>query len=206
MLSERMALPLLVMTLLVVGGCSSPPGDPDDPQNPACLQRAAFGDPRKSSYALPYRVGSAPFVFQTYCGPVSHGRDGQMSIDFVMPVGSEVMAARAGTVREVIDRHEDFGRGINFIYIEHEDGTSAFYAHLKQDSSVVGVGDPVAAGQLIALSGASGTSLEHLHFGVASRWPPRKPDDVPVNFRNAKGPLDERGGLQRGERYQALPF
>ena len=29
----------------------------------------------------------------------------------------------------------------------------------------------------------------------ASSWPPRRPDDVPVNFRNARGELDERGGL-----------
>jgi murein DD-endopeptidase MepM/ murein hydrolase activator NlpD len=203
---EWSALPLLAVVSLVAAGCSSPPGDPDDPQDPTCLERAVFGDPEKSPYVLPYRVGSAFFVFQTYCGPVSHGRDGQMSIDFVMPVGSEVLAARAGTVREVIDHHEDFGRRFNLIYVEHEDGTSAFYGHLKQDSAAVEVGDHVAAGQLIALSGASGTSLEHLHFGVASRWPPRRPDDLPVNFRNAKGPLDERGGLQRGVRYLALPF
>ncbi len=154
---------------------------------------------------LPYRMGSAFRVFQTYCGPFSHGRDDQMSIDFEMPVGSEVLAARAGIIRRVVDAYEDFGRDINHIFIEHEDGTSALYAHLTQDSAAVAEGTSVVEGQLIALSGASGTSLAHLHFGVASQWPPRKPDDVPVNFRNAKGPLDERGGLQCGVLYEALP-
>jgi len=129
-----------------------------------------------------------------------------MSIDFLMPKGSEVLAARPGKVRRVIDQHEDFGREINHVCIEHEDGTSAFYAHLEQNSAAVGVGDLVIAGQLIARSGASGTSLEHLHFGVSSRWPPHRPDDLPVNFRNAEGPLDGRGGLQQGVRYEALPY
>jgi hypothetical protein len=58
---------------------------------------------------------------------------------------------------------------------------------------------------MIALSGASGTSLEHLHFGAARSWPVRKPDDLPVNFRNSQGQLDQRGGLQRGVVYLALP-
>jgi len=154
---------------------------------------------------LPYPVGDSYEVFQTYCGPVSHGKDGQMSIDFLMALGSEVVAARAGIVREVVDQHPDFGRRFNVIFIEHEDGTAAFYGHLKEGSARVRIGERVASGQVIARSGASGTILEHLHFGVASHWPPRRPDDVPVNFRNGEGPLDERGGLQRGVEYRALP-
>jgi len=197
---------LLAVGALVLAGCFSIPGRPDDPQDSACLEHAVFGKPEESPYVLPYAVGSAYDVFQTYCGPVSHGKDGQMSIDFLMPLGTEVVAARAGVVRRLIDEHEDSGRGINAIWVEHEDGTSAFYAHLQQKSAKVKVGDHVAAGQVIALSGASGTSIEHLHFGVASSWPPRKPDDLPVNFRNARGSLDERGGLQRGVVYTAVPY
>jgi murein DD-endopeptidase MepM/ murein hydrolase activator NlpD len=196
---------LLVLGSVLLAGCFSIPGHPDDPQVPACLENAVFGKPAESSYVLPYPVGSAYGVFQTYCGPVSHGKDGQMAIDFLMPMGSKIAAARSGIVRHATDRHKDFGRGFNIIYIEHEDGTSAFYAHLQQGSARVQVGDGVVAGQVIALSGASGTSLEHLHFGVASRWPVRKPDDLPVNFRNSQGALDERGGLQRGVVYRAVP-
>jgi murein DD-endopeptidase MepM/ murein hydrolase activator NlpD len=165
-----------------------------------------FGPPEQSAYVLPYPVGTVYEVFQTYCGPVSHGRDGQMAIDFLMPLGSDVVAARAGVVRQVVDRHEDFGRRFNLIYIEHEDGTSAFYGHLREGSAKVRVGDRVVQGQLIALSGASGTSLAHLHFGVASSWPVRRPDDLPVNFRNSKGALDERGGPKQGVFYRALPY
>ena len=196
---------LSVAGLLLLTGCLSMPGHPDDPQDPECLEQAIFGKPEESEYMLPFPVGSAYEVFQTYCGPVSHGKDGQMSIDFLMPMGSEVTAARAGTVRVVIDHHPDYGRRINLIYIEHEDGSSAFYAHLQQDGALVLAGEQVAAGQMIALSGASGTSLEHLHFGVSSSWPVGKQDDFPVNFRNCRGELDQRGGLQRGIFYLATP-
>ena len=104
------------------------PGRPDDPQVAACLEHAVFGKPEESAYVLPYPVGREFEVFQTYCGPVSHGKDDQMSIDFLMPVGSEIVASRAGTVRYVTDGHEDYGRGINYIYIEHQDHSAAFYA------------------------------------------------------------------------------
>lgn len=197
-------------TTLVLGAvcllqtsCLSLPGHPDDPQVPACLENAEFGKPEESLYVLPFPVGNSYEVFQTYCGPVSHGKDGQMSIDFLMPIGSEVVASRGGVVRDAVDRHKDFGRTFNLIYIEHDDGSSAFYGHLMQDEVRVKVGERVETGQVIALSGSSGTSLEHLHFGVARTWPPRKPDDFPVNFRNSQGSLDDRGGLKRGLVYWA---
>jgi len=189
---------------LVQAGCTMP-GNPGDPQTPSCLVNARFGDPADSPYVLPYPAGESYEVFQTYCGPVSHGRDGQMAIDFLLPTGSVVVAARAGVVRRVVDGHRDGGRQFNSIHVEHADGSSAFYGHLQQDSAIVAVGDTVSAGQPIARSGSSGTSLPHLHFGVASTWPVRHPDDLPVNFRNANGPHDERGGLMRATFYEALP-
>jgi murein DD-endopeptidase MepM/ murein hydrolase activator NlpD len=146
---------------------------------------------------------------QTYCGPFTHGRDNQLAYDFWMPIGEELVAARAGVVREVIDRYEDQNlnwREFNLIHIEHADGSTAFYAHLMQDSAVVEVGDQVMAGELIARSGETGTSVPHLHFGVYRTWPWRQNDDLPINFRNAQGPLDARGGLQVDVTYLALPF
>ncbi len=164
----RMPSAVLVLAgCLFLAGCFSIPGRPDDPQDPDCLERAVFGAPEDSPYVLPYPVGSNYGVLQTYCGPLSHGKDGQMAIDFLMPLGSTVAAARDGIVRRTYDSHEDFGSSFNIIYIEHDDGTSAFYAHLQQHSVRVHSGDRVVAGQEIALSGSSGTSLEHLHFGVA---------------------------------------
>jgi murein DD-endopeptidase MepM/ murein hydrolase activator NlpD len=92
------------------------------------------------------------------------------------------------------------------MFIEHEDGTSAFYAHLVQHSVAADVGEHVEQGQLIALSGTSGGTVAVLHFGVYNTWPVRGGDDVAVNFSNAEGPLDERGGLRQGAVYTALPY
>lgn len=195
----------LAVVGLVQAGCAAAPGNPANPQTPSCLEHATFGDPADSPYRLPYPAGKTYEVFQTYCGPVSHGRDGQMSIDFLMPVGAVVAAARDGVVRRVIDGYPDGGRRFNGIYIEHPDGSSSFYGHLEKGSIAVKVGETVSAGQAVARSGSSGTSLPHLHFGVARTWPVRHPDDLPVNFNNADGPLDERGGLVRAASYRALP-
>jgi murein DD-endopeptidase MepM/ murein hydrolase activator NlpD len=189
---------------LIHAGCLMP-GNPGDPQVASCLVGVKFGEPADSPYVLPYPVGESYEVFQTYCGPVSHGRDGQMAIDFLMPVGSAIVASRDGIVRAADDQYPDGGRRFNSIYIEHSDGSSAFYGHLKQGSVAVQVGDAVRSGQFIARSGSSGTSLPHLHFGVARSWPVKHPDDLPVNFNNADGPLDERGGLVRAASYLARP-
>jgi murein DD-endopeptidase MepM/ murein hydrolase activator NlpD len=88
--------------------------------------------------------------------------------------------------------------------IEHDDGTSGFYAHLKQSSAQVMVGESVTAGQVIALAGHSGTpDVPHLHFGVYATYPGVEGNDVAVNFRNTAGPVDCRGGLVWGATYTA---
>ena len=94
----------------------------------------------------------------------------------------------------------------NGFYIEHEDGTIGSYAHITQDGVLVEVGDYVEQGQVVAIGGTSGSYEPHLHFMVYQRYPEIvEDDDVPVNFRNADGPLDERGGLMWGYVYWAMP-
>ena len=174
-----------------------------------CLGRANFGDPQNSKYILPYPVGNAYPVYQSYCWSTG-GHRNQLAYDFTMPIGDTVISSRGGIVREVKEDSPDDGQGYgehNRIYIQHEDGTSAFYAHLKQYSVAVEIGDTVEVGQYIALSGNSGQSGEpHLHIGVYENYPPVEGVDVPINFRNAQGPLDSRNGLIRGEIYVALPY
>jgi murein DD-endopeptidase MepM/ murein hydrolase activator NlpD len=187
---------------------SGPEKPPVQTPAEACLARAVFGDPSDSPYILPYRVGESYSLMQSYCGPYSHSRDNQLAYDFLLPFGAAVVAARAGIVRVVVDTWRDddvVGAHNNHMFIEHEDGTTAMYAHLVQHSAAVQVNQSVVAGQFIALSGTSGTSIPHLHFGVYRTWPNRSGDDVAVNFRNADGALDARGGLQTGVSYLALP-
>ncbi|MFH1329200.1 MAG: M23 family metallopeptidase [Actinomycetota bacterium] len=188
-------------------GVAPPPG-----KNPVCLKRAHFGDPADSGYILPYPAGEAYYMMQSYC--VS-GRPGahsdQLAYDWFMPVGAEVVAARSGWVREMRESNPDNGRGYameNYVYIEHADGTIAFYAHLMQHGVDVEVGQWVDQGERIGASGNSGNTQNtpHLHFGVYRAMPQYEEMGVPVNFRNADGPLDTLGGLLVNRLYRALPW
>jgi murein DD-endopeptidase MepM/ murein hydrolase activator NlpD len=178
----------------------------------ACTARAHFGDPKKSEYVLPYPVGERHRVIQTYCNTDGSHFD-QLAYDFGMPIGAEVTAARSGEVRLFQDDKPDKSSWdnigeYNYIYIEHEDGTVAFYAHLKQDSIVVSYGQNVETGQQIAKSGNSGFTAgkPQLHFGVYQSHPPQEGFDLAVNFRNTDGQLDDRGGLMKWKYYEALPY
>jgi len=172
----------------------------------ACLGRAVFGDPAESPYLLPFPVGEGYAILQSYCTD-DGSHESQLAYDFVMPIGSEVAAARAGVVRDLREDIADDAQTslLNYVFIEHEDGTSAFYAHLTTRGALVEIGEEVAAGQVIALSGASGRTHAAgvLHFGVFRTWPPRDEVDLAVNFSNAEGPLDARGGLREGSFYRA---
>ena len=186
--------------------------EPPPGKDPACLKRAHFGEPAESDYILPYPVGEGYYVTQSYCTTgvnASHGD--QLAYDFYMPVGSELVAARGGWVRQMRETSPDTGRGYameNYIYIEHGDGSVAFYAHLMQYGVDVEVGGWVDQGEHIGYSGNSGRTgdMPHLHFGVYRAMPMYEEMGVAVSFRNADGHLDTLGGLVENRRYTALPW
>ena len=203
-------LPAVAMAALV--NCDNIFGP--EPLSSSCLDRAVFGNPADSPYILPYPVGAAYEVAQGYCGsgPWS-SHNNRFAIDFHMPIGAPLIASRSGVVVYAIDEFDDSGMNndseLNYLVIQHEDGTTALYAHLQQLSVVVAVGDLVVKGELIANSGNSGftDNNPHLHFELYSQFPYHWLDDsIPFTFCNAGGPLDERGGLQYGVTYTALPF
>jgi murein DD-endopeptidase MepM/ murein hydrolase activator NlpD len=176
------------------------------------LEFLKFGDPSESPYCLPYPEGEVVYVNNSYSTRGSH--IGRFAYDFAMPFGSEIAAARAGTVTEARDHFRDDDRQgghENGIFVLHDDGTMAAYLHMSEDGVFATVGDEVEAGDVIGLVGTSGTSQDnpHLHFevfegqGEDSQWY----KTVPVNFRNAKGALDDHGGLAETN-YEALtcPF
>lgn len=86
--------------------------------------------------------------------------------------GQPIRAAMGGVVRQVQDQLpdnngmlQDRNEGNNEITIEHPNGVFTRYAHMRQFSARVRVGDPVAAGTVIAEVGNAGASSEpHLHF------------------------------------------
>jgi murein DD-endopeptidase MepM/ murein hydrolase activator NlpD len=80
-------------------------------------------------------------------------------VDIAVPSGTPVKAIAAGTVAFSAVRG---GYG-NLVVIDHGDGTRSLYGHNSQ--LAVRVGDEVAAGQVVALSGSTGRSTgPHLHF------------------------------------------
>jgi murein DD-endopeptidase MepM/ murein hydrolase activator NlpD len=203
----RLTVAVTITVLVLLSGCSNKNRKPL-----TCMERAVFGEPSQSPYILPYSVGASYRLMQGYCYSKG-GHRNQLAYDFETPVGSEVIAARSGLVMKVrIDLPDDGKQPEsgqhNHIMIKHDDGTVAFYAHLKQNSTLVKIGDRVSQGQPIAESGNSGNTqgLPHLHFGVYENWPAKKGFDVPVNFRNAEGTLDQRKGLRPGGYFKALPF
>ncbi len=172
-------------------------------RNQACVQGAVFAPPEEARYVLPYPVGASSSVSQSYCF-INDSHSDSYAYDFRMPIGSEIAAARSGTVLFVSESFPDDpeAAGSNGITIRHDDGTEAVYGHLQQNGGAVEAGDRVEAGDVIGYSGNSSTGgLPHLHLEIR-----RAGETVPVSFRNVHGPLDERGGLKFGYRYTAAPY
>lgn len=139
-----------------------------------------FGDPFIKKYdtlypyAPPFKRGHRYKVIQGYNGSYTHrSLDSRYAIDFQMPIGDTICAARKGVVVKVEDKYFRGGRNksfkpyANYILIYHEDGTVAQYVHLKHKGVFVKPGDLVQKEQAIGLSGNTGWSTEpHLHFSI----------------------------------------
>ncbi len=127
-------------------------------------------------YRLPFQEGESFAVTQAYGGKLTshNNRENRYAVDFAMPRGTPVVAARAGVVVDATLRYEEGGYDIryldqaNTVAIVHDDGTVAEYAHLSGGRGVVKLGQRVAVGELIGHSGNTGyTSGPHLHFIVS---------------------------------------
>jgi murein DD-endopeptidase MepM/ murein hydrolase activator NlpD len=127
----------------------------------------------KAVYFLPFAAGESFPVSQGFHGKYSHTGGDCYSIDFKMPLGTPVHAARSGVVVGVKDDSNQGGSDkkfewdANYILIKHEDGTFGHYVHLQQNGAKVKLGQRVEVGELIGLSGNTGHSTgPHLHFAV----------------------------------------
>ncbi len=143
-------------------------------------------------YKLPFPAGKTYTLTQGNGGNFSHTDPYNFhAYDFDMSEGSEVVAARGGTVKSLYEGSNQGGctayyknnwyKFTNYVVIDHGDGTSSLYAHLKSNSVVVNVGDQVSQGQKIAESGKTGHVCgAHLHFS-AQETPPGS------NYGNGSG-------------------
>jgi hypothetical protein len=164
----RVAHRLLVLAAVVAAaGCfevSPPPGEGDVVDDVCAGGGVAVGWPvRPGSYTISQGPGGA----FTHSGINAH------AFDFDVDKGTDVIAARSGTVVLVIDGFGDGGNDpskaneANLVVVDHGGGTFDSYLHLQAGSIAVDVGDTVDTGALLGKSGNSGyTSGPHLHFAV----------------------------------------
>jgi murein DD-endopeptidase MepM/ murein hydrolase activator NlpD len=156
-------------------------------------------------YRLPYGDDVSFPIIQAYGAKLSHRGAERFTLDFGMPVGTPVHAAREGVVVLVEDSHavgcarEDCARLANFVVVLHSDGTTGEYFHLEPASAEVRPGQRVARGQRLARSGNTGFSTApHLHFGVYRTARDRTTESLAVRFRTRGGAL---GTPRSGARY-----
>jgi len=232
-------LSLLFLITQITGCVNAPNSDLTPIQDLTPIKNASvkgcylekYTDPKASEYILPFEVGKSFRVSQGNCGRYQTHRpkctainrfgntikcgDARYSYDFSIPIGINIVAARSGVVISTEHRFSNFTKGIhqiNFVTIDHKDGTASAYFHLSPNGVLVEEGDKVSQGDVIGIAGNSGFTggHAHLHFHVVT--PPFDRcsngnyagcSTVPVTFRNAS-PLD--GPLVEWTTYKALLY
>jgi len=173
------------------------------------LCNSDFGEPSESLYILPFESGESFELSQSNCpSNPNWGHHNWFALDFDMPIGTPLLASRAGTVIAVRENQRDGTRVCgeeNYVFILHDDGSVASYVHLTQAGAEVNVDQRVEQGDLIGYSGDSGCSIgPHLHLAIfRQRGPYDRQYTLPINFSNATGPLNNANGLVQDGVYTA---
>ncbi len=153
-------------------------------------------------YQLPFSFPKQLRISQAFFGAFSHHQPHtEYAVDIPMPEGTPILAARVGTVVEVISDNEGASTDLtdnkraNVVRIAHLDGAMTVYAHLKRNSIQVRVGESVHQGRKIAESGNTGfSSGPHLHFAVQVNQSGEL-TSVPFLFNTLKGAVVPEAGL-----------
>ena len=137
--------------------------------------KSVFGNVNSSAYDssyqydLPYKKGQGYLLFQGYNGRFTHQNEN--ALDFEMPEGTEILAARDGIVVKAVQENtqscaeKECQKFNNYILVYHADGTFAVYNHIRFNGAAVRQGDKINKGDMIAYSGKTGwASGPHLHF------------------------------------------
>ncbi|MCJ8267851.1 MAG: M23 family metallopeptidase [Psychrosphaera sp.] len=155
-------------------------------------------------YRLPYGEVDEHYVVQGFNGGYSHRGFSKYAVDFAMPDGSKIYAAREGIVVDTEFKNHRGGasrryaRYANFVVIQHSDGSTGEYYHLQQYGVFVRPGDKVERGQLIGSSGSTGfTSLPHLHFAVYKAMSDGDTQSLPIKFLAQRGVVENPRSGQR---------
>jgi len=187
---------LFIILLLGFVGCTNST-DPTPTSAPLIEYEPVLGcdgqtynDPVTSPYILPFAVGESIPTGLTNCSISFYGAGtpDQYASDFDMPEGTLFIAARAGTVYEVVEDTSSTGDGGagNYVTIDHGDNTYAKYYHSPKDGIDIEVGDEVAQGDVLGVVGRSGLAgYPHLHFIVVKDQTDFPYEGIAVSFSNA---------------------
>lgn len=144
-------------------------------------------------YGVPFGGTARRMLIQGFDGEGTHLGSMRYSLDFAMPRGTPVLAARGGVVLYLQDGFTEGGADpallerANIVVIAHTDNTMASYGHLSPGIEVA-VGDTVREGQLLGLSGRTGFAGQaHLHFHVGLRMLGEPGRTIPIRMRARDG-------------------
>ncbi len=122
------------------------------------LERAYF---LEILFRLPLASGKLSSPFGRRADPFTGHPEFHNGIDLAAPAGSEVLAARDGTVQQV-GYHEVLG---NYLILAHQGGFQTVYGHLHTIGVVLQ--QKVTSGMIIGSVGSTGRSTgPHLHFEI----------------------------------------
>lgn len=147
-------------------------------------------------YGLPFAKGSVVFVSQGYHGETSHKGLSAYAVDFPVPEGTAVYAAREGMIVGAESSNTlgapspEYRQYANYVIVEHADGTMGNYYHLKNNGVSVKIGQKIQKGELLGYSGNTGySSGPHLHFSVSKVDPVsmRRPMNLPIKMNALEG-------------------
>lgn len=146
------------------------------------------------AYRLPFAQGKAFRVGQSCNGRFTHVGAHRYAVDFDMPEGTPIHAARDGVVVDLKEDSRSGGPGEdyqdqgNYVILQHADRTLAQYFHLRPGGVSVNLGDRVRAGTLLGYSGNTGQSTgPHLHFDVIRGSKTVKSETLPFRFATDQG-------------------
>jgi hypothetical protein len=177
-------------------------------------------------YHLPAPEGLELVVSQgnhdRFARTVGRSADERYAFDFITLEGSRrfpVLAARGGTVIGL--RDSAFGgacsepldgprpacwRNVNYVLIDHGDGTSGLYQHLRRGEADVRVGHIVSAGQQLGVAGSTGwTDQVGVQFQL-QETPARRTQDEPGWFLTRSLPVAFDDPDVRVERADGVPL
>jgi murein DD-endopeptidase MepM/ murein hydrolase activator NlpD len=161
----------------------------------------------EAKYVLPFPVGRDYTCSQGFNNSYSHNGTFFYAVDFAMPIGTFITAARSGQVAYILQSYSDDDQTAgheNVVIVMHEDSTYARYVHLTTNGALVTTDQTVLPGDTIGSSGNSGSSgAPHLHFDVTNTNTGRSDQTIPFDFTNT---IPHPIGLQVGVSYKAFPY